>query len=176
MSNLSDLAAGTWNIDAAHSEFGFAARRAMVSKIRGQFKDFAAVVTIGQPFEQSTVEATVQMASVDTHGTDRDTHLKSADFFDVENHPTMTFKSTKVTDSFLEGDLTIRGITQPVSFAIEFLGISTDDWGGVRAGFDATTVINSKDFDLMWSVGPEHGEVEVGEKVKLALDVELVRA
>jgi polyisoprenoid-binding protein YceI len=87
MSNLSDLSPGTWKVDVSHSEFGFAARRAMVSKIRGQFKDFSAVVTIGRPFEQSTVEATVQMASVDTHGTDRDTHLRSAEFFDVENHP-----------------------------------------------------------------------------------------
>jgi polyisoprenoid-binding protein YceI len=175
MSNLSDLSPGTWKVDASHSEFGFAARRAMVSKIRGQFKDFAAVVTIGRPFEQSTVEATVQMASVDTHSTDRDTHLRSADFFDVENHPTMTFKSTKVTDNFLEGDLTIRGITQPVSFALDFVGISADALGDTRAGFEATTVIDSKDFDLTWSVGLEGADVLVGEKVKLALDVELIR-
>jgi len=133
-------------------------------------------VTIGQPFEQSTVEATVQMASVDTHGTDRDTHLKSADFFDVENHPTMTFKSTKVTDSFLEGDLTIKGITQPVSFDLDFLGITTDPLGGTRAGFEATTEINSQDFDMTWTFGIVGARVPLGEKVKIAMDLELIQA
>jgi polyisoprenoid-binding protein YceI len=177
MSNLSDLTAGTWNVDAAHSEVGFVARHLMVSKVRGQFKDFAAVVTVAQPFEQSTVEATVQLASIDTNTADRDAHLKSADFFDVENNPAMTFKSTKVTDSSLEGDLTIKGITKPVVFDLEFGGISIDPFGGPpHAGFEATTEINRKDFDLTWNVAIEGGGVLVGEKVKIALDVELVQA
>jgi polyisoprenoid-binding protein YceI len=176
MSNLSDLTAGTWNVDAAHSEVGFTARHLMVSKVRGQFKDFAAVVTVAQPFDQSTVEATVQLASIDTNAADRDTHLKSADFFDIENHPAMTFKSTKVTDSSLEGDLTIKGVTKPVSFDLDFGGISADPWGGTRAGFEATTEINRKDFDLTWNVAIEGGGVLVGEKVKISLDVELVKA
>ena len=186
MTNLSDLAVGTWNADASHSELGFAARRALVSKIRGQFKDFAAVVTIGQPFEQSTVEATVQMASVDTSGADRetdlkrgtarDTDLRSADFLDVENHPTMTFKSTRVTDDFLEGDLTIKGLTRAVIFDMDFVGISTDPFGGTRAGVEATTEINSKDFDLTWTFGIAGAPVPLGEKVKIAMDLELVRA
>lgn len=176
MSNLSDLKAGTWNVDASHSELGFTARHLMVSKVRGQFKDFAAVVTVAQPFEESTVEATVQLASVYTNSADRDTHLKSADFFDLENNPTMTFKSTKVTNDSLEGLLTIKGITKPVTFDLEFGGISADPWGGTRAGFEATTEINRKDFDLTWNVAVEGGGVLVGEKVRIALDVELVQA
>jgi polyisoprenoid-binding protein YceI len=176
MSSLSDLTPGTWNVDAVHSEVGFTARHLMVSKVRGQFKDFGAVVTIAQPFEQSTVEATVQLASIDTNSADRDTHLKSADFFDVENNPAMTFKSTKVTDHSLEGDLTIKGITRPVTFDLEFGGVSADPWGGTRAGFEATTEINRKNFDLTWNVAVEGGGVLVGEKVKIALDVELIQA
>ena len=175
-SSLSDLTPGTWTVDAAHSEVGFVARHLMVSKVRGQFKDFSAVVTVAQPFEQSTVEATVQLASIDTNSADRDTHLRSADFFDIENNPAMTFKSTKVTDSSLDGDLTIKGITKPVTFDLEFGGISADPWGGTRAGFEATAEINRKDFDLTWNVAIEGGGVLVGEKVKIALDVELIQA
>jgi polyisoprenoid-binding protein YceI len=176
MSSLSDLSPGTWTVDPAHSEVGFIARHLMVSKVRGQFKDFSAVVTVAQPFEQSTVEAAVQLASIDTNAADRDTHLKSADFFDIENHPAMTFKSTKVTNNALEGDLTIKGITRPVTFDLEFGGVSADPWGGTRAGFEATAEINRKDFDLTWNVAIEGGGVLVGEKVKIALDVELVKA
>ena len=176
MTNLSDLKPGTWNVDASHSEVGFTARHLMVSKVRGQFKDFAAVVNVAQPFEQSTVEATVQLASVDTNSADRDTHLKSADFFDVENNPAMTFKSTKVTNDALEGNLTIKGITKPVTFDLDFGGVSADPWGGTRAGFEATTEINRKDFDLSWNAAIEGGGVLVGEKVKIALDVQLVQA
>ena len=176
MSTLSDLKPGIWNVDASHSEVGFIARHLMVSKVRGQFKDFAAVVTVAQPFEMSTVEATVQMASIDTNSADRDTHVKSADFFDVENNPTMTFKSTKVTNDPLEGLLTIKGVTKAVSFDLEFGGVSADPWGGTRAGFEATTEVNRKDFDLSWNVAIEGGGVLVGEKVKITLDVELVQA
>ena len=176
MSNLSDLKPGIWNVDASHSEVGFTARHLMVSKVRGQFKDFAAVVTLAQPFEQSSVEATVQMASVDTNSADRDTHVKSGDFFDVDNHPVMTFKSTKVSDHSLEGLLTIKGVSKPVSFDLDFGGVSADPWGGTRAGFEATTEINRKDFGLSWNVAVEGGGVLVGEKVKIALDVQLVLA
>jgi polyisoprenoid-binding protein YceI len=176
MSNLSDLTAGTWNVDPSHSEVGFSARHLMVSKVRGQFKDFAAVVTVAQPFEKSTVEATVQMASIDTNSADRDVHVKSPDFFDVQKNPVMTFKSTKVTNNSLEGLLTIKGVTKPVNFDLDFGGSSADPWGGTRAGFEATTEINRKDFDLSWNVAIEGGGVLVGEKVKIALDVELVQA
>jgi polyisoprenoid-binding protein YceI len=176
MSNLSDLKPGIWNVDASHSEVGFLARHLMVSKVRGQFKDFAAVVTVAQPFELSTVEATVQMASIDTNSADRDTHVKSGDFFDVENNPTMTFTSTKVSNDTLEGLLTIKGVTKAVSFDLEFGGVSADPWGGTRAGFEATTEINRKDFGLSWNVAIEGGGVLVGEKVKITLDVQLIQA
>src|SRR5664280_258910 len=176
MSNLSDLKPGIWNVDASHSEVGFTARHLMVSKVRGQFKDFAAVVTVAQPFDRSTLEATVQMASIDTNSTDRDTHVKSADFFDVDNNPVMTFKSTKVSDNTLEGLLTIKGITKPASFDLDFGGVSADPWRGIRAGFEATTELNRKDFDLSWNVAVEGGGVLVGEKVKIVLDVQLVLA
>jgi len=175
MSNLSDLKPGIWTVDSSHSEVGFTARHLMVSKVRGQFKDFDAVVSIAQPFERSTVEATVQMASLDTNSPDRDIHVKSPDFFDVENHPTMTFTSTKVSDDTLEGLLTIKGISNPVSFDLDFGGVSADPWGGTRAGFEATTEINRKDFGLAWNVAIEGGGVLVGEKVKIALAVELVQ-
>ena len=176
MSNLSDLKPGIWTVDASHSEVGFTARHLMVSKVRGQFKDFAAVVTVAQPFEHSSVEATVQMASVDTNSADRDTHVKSADFFDVDNNPTMTFTSSKVTDHSLEGLLTIKGVSKPVSFDLDFGGVSADPWGGTRAGFEATTEINRKDFGLSWNVAVEGGGMLVGEKVKIVLDVQLVQA
>jgi polyisoprenoid-binding protein YceI len=175
MSNLSDLKPGIWNVDASHSEVGFTARHLMVSKVRGQFKDFTAVVTVAQPFEQSTVEATVQLASIDTNSADRDAHVKSPDFFDVENNPTMTFKSTRVTDHNLEGLLTIKGVSKPVSFDLDFGGVSADPWGGTRAGFEATAEINRKDFGLTWNVAIEGGGALVGEKVKITLDVQLVQ-
>ena len=175
MSNLSDLKPGIWNVDASHSEVGFTARHLMVSKVRGQFKDFAAVVTLAQPFERSSVEATVQMASIDTNSADRDAHVKSPDFFDVENNPTMTFTSTKVTNESLEGLLTIKGTSRPVTFDLEFGGVSADPWGGTRAGFEATTEINRKDFDLSWNVAIEGGGMLVGEKVKIVLDIQLVQ-
>ena len=176
MTSLSDLTPGTWNVDASHSELGFVARHLMVTKVRGQFKDFDATVNIGTQFEDSQVQATVQLASVETGSTDRDGHLKSADFFDVENNPVMTFRSTKVTSNTLEGDLTIKGVTRPVVFDLDFNGVSKDPWGGTRAGFEAKTEINRKDFGLEWNVALEGGGVLVGEKVRINLDVQLVQA
>ena len=176
MTSLSDLTPGTWNVDASHSELGFVARHLMVTKVRGQFKDFDASVNVGTRFEDSLVQATVQLASVETGSADRDGHLKSADFFDVENNPVMTFRSTKVTSNTLEGDLTIKGVTRPVVFDLDFNGVSKDPWGGTRAGFEAKTEINRKDFGLEWNVAIEGGGVLVGEKVRINLDVQLVQA
>jgi len=172
MSNLSDLKPGTWNVDASHSEVGFTARHLMVSKVRGQFKDFAAVVTVAQPFEESTVEATVQMASVDTNSADRDVHVKSADFFDVENNPAMTFTSTKVTNNSLEGLLTIKGITHPVSLKVEVNGFGPDPYGGTRAGLSATGEINRTDYGITANMVLPTGGVMVSEKIQLVLEIE----
>lgn len=176
MTTLKDLTPGVWTVDPAHSTVGFVARHLMVSKVRGSFTEFTADVKIGEQLEDSTVSATVQLASVETGSADRDGHLKSPDFFDVENNPEMTFTSTKVTADTLEGNLTIKGTTAPVVFDLEFDGVSPDPWGGTRAGFEATTEINRKDFGLTWNVAVEGGGMLVSEKVKINLDIQLVKA
>src|SRR5262245_49698379 len=177
---LTGLTTGTWHVDRSHSTVGFTVRHLMISKVRGSFGDFDGLVTIAENPLQSSIEATVQMASVDTGDAGRDNHLRNGDFFDVEAYPTMTFASTGIVhagdDYVLSGDLTIKGVTRPVSFALEFDGATRDPWGGERAGFSASTEINRKDFGLTWNVALETGGVVVGDKVKIELDIELVKA
>jgi polyisoprenoid-binding protein YceI len=175
MTTLQDLTPGTWTVDAAHSEVGFVARHLMVTKVRGTCEEFSANVVVAEPFEDSSVTATVQLASVDTRSDDRNAHLRSADFFDVENNPEMTFVSTKVTADTLEGDLTIKGVTRPVSFDLDFNGVTPDPWGGTRAAFEATAEVNRKDFGLTWNVAVDGGNMLVSEKIKLNLDIQLVQ-
>jgi len=168
---------GDYTIDQTHTRLGFSARHAMVTTVRGQFTDFTGTAHIDTANPAaSKVALTIQTASIDTGVADRDGHLKSADFFDVENNPVMTFRSTKVTSNTLEGDLTIKGVTRPVVFDLDFNGVSKDPWGGTRAGFEAKTEINRKDFGLEWNVAIEGGGVLVGEKVRINLDVQLVQA
>jgi polyisoprenoid-binding protein YceI len=176
MASINDLPAGPWTVDASHSVIGFTARHLMVTKVRGQFTDYTADVNVADPATESTVNVVVQLASIDTGAADRDTHLRSADFFDTENNPTRTFTSTKITDDSMTGDLTIKGVTKPVTFDLEFNGVQTDPWGGQRAGFEATADVNRKDWGLEWNVALEGGGVLVSDKIKLALDVELVKA
>jgi polyisoprenoid-binding protein YceI len=176
MANIHDLPAGTWNVDPSHSEVGFTARHLMVTKVRGQFKEFEGSVKVGDNIADSLVSAVVQLGSVDTGSADRDTHLRSADFFDVENNPTMSFTSTEVTEDSLRGDLTIKGVTKPVEFDLDFNGLATDPWGNQKAGFEAKTEINRKDFGLEWNVALEGGGVLVSEKIKVNLDIQLVKA
>ena len=176
MASLNDLTPGTWTIDPSHSELSFTARHLVVAKVRGTFSDFTASVEVGSPLAGTTVSATVQLASVSTGAEDRDTHLRSGDFFDVENTPEMTFVSTRVTDSALEGDLTIKGITKPVVFDLEFNGVQADPWGNTKAGIEAQTEINRKDWDLTWNAALEGGGVLVSEKIKINLDIELLKA
>jgi polyisoprenoid-binding protein YceI len=180
MSNLTELTPGTWNIDAAHTTVGFTARHLMLSKVRGRFTSFSGTVTIEDDPLQSSVEATVDLSSVTTGDDTRDGHLKSADFFDVEKSPTMTFRSTGIKadgdDFVLTGDLTVAGQTRTVDFDLEFEGVGQDPWGGTRAGFSATTEISRKDWGISWNVALEKGGVLVGDKVKIELDVELVKA
>jgi polyisoprenoid-binding protein YceI len=175
MSTLQDLTPGTWTVDAAHSEIGFVARHLMVTKVRGTFEEVAADVVIAEPFEDSSVTATVQLASVDTRSDDRNAHLRSADFFDVENNPEMTFTSTQVSSDKLVGDLTIKGVTQQVVFNLDFNGVTPDPWGGTRAAFEATAEVNRKDFGLTWNVAVDGGNMLVSEKIKLNLDIQLVQ-
>jgi polyisoprenoid-binding protein YceI len=176
MASINDLPAGTWNIDASHSELGFTARHLMVTKVRGKFNEFEGSAKVADDVTASQVTAVVQLASIDTGSADRDAHLKSGDFFDVENNPTMSFTSTEVTDETLKGDLTIKGVTKPVEFDLEFNGLATDPWGNQKAGFEASTEINRKDFGLEWNVALEGGGVLVSEKIKINLDVQLVKA
>ena len=180
MANLADLSPGTWNVDASHSVVGFTARHLMISKVRGRFTDFSGVVTIAEDPLQSHVEATVDLGSVNTSDEQRDAHLKSADFFNVDQHPQMTFSSTSIKpdgdDYIMTGDLTVLGKTRSVDFELEFDGVEKDPWGGTRAGFTATTEISRKDWEMTWNVALETGGVLVGDKIKIELDVELVKA
>ena len=175
MASIHDLPAGTWTVDAAHSEVGFVARHLMVTKVRGQFKEFEGTVKVGDDIRDSQVTAVAQLASIDTGSADRDAHLRSADFFDVENNPTMSFTSTEVTEDALKGDLTIKGVTKPVEFELDFGGLATDPWGNQKAGFEATAEINRKDWGLEWNVALEGGGVLVSEKIKIHIDVQLLK-
>jgi polyisoprenoid-binding protein YceI len=177
---LAGLTPGTWTVDPAHSSVGFVARHMMISKVRGHFADLDGTVTIAEDPFASSVVANVRLASIDTGSEDRDAHLRSPDFFDVENHPEMTFRSTAVRadgDDFrLDGDLTIAGVSRPVTFALDFDGAGQDPWGGTRAGFAATTEINRKDWGLSWNVALETGGLLVSEKIRIELDIELVKS
>ena len=178
-STLAGLTAGTWTVDPSHSSVGFVARHMMITKVRGHFADFDGTVTIGEDPFASSVVANVRLASIETGSEDRDGHLRSPDFFDVETHPEMTFRSTAVhadgDDYRLDGDLTIAGVSRPVSFALDFDGVGQDPWGGTRAGFTATTEINRKDWGLSWNVALETGGLLVSEKIRIELDLELVK-
>ena len=172
---------GTWTIDPSHSRLGFVARHAMVTKVRGQFDEYAGtlVVDAANP-SASTASVTVQLASVNTASPDRDAHLRSADFFDVENNKEMTFASTGVKqdgDEFtMLGDLTIKGVTRPVELEFEPTGVATDPFGNVRAGFEGGTEISRKDFGLTWNVALEAGGVLVSDKIKIQLDVSAIKS
>jgi polyisoprenoid-binding protein YceI len=180
MSSITDLTPGVWNVDPSHSTIGFVARHLMVSKVRGHFGTFNGTITIAEDPLQSKVEATVDIASVTTGDDTRDGHLKSADFFDLEKNPNMTLVSTgidpKGSNYILHTDLTVNGITKPVDFDLEFEGVSGDPWGGTRAGFSAEADVNRKDWGLEWNVALETGGVLVGEKVKIVLEIEAIKA
>ena len=175
MSSIKNLPAGTWSVDPSHTEVGFVARHLMVSKVRGNFADVAGTVVVADDVTASTVDVTVQMASVDTRSADRDTHLKSADFFDVENYPTMRFVSTSFDGEELSGDLTIKDVTKPVTFDVEFEGVQADPWGNTKAGFEAEAEIKRADWGLTWNAAIEGGGVLVSDKIKIVLDVQLLK-
>ena len=181
MSSISDLTPGVWNVDPSHSTIGFVARHLMVSKVRGHFGTFSGTITIADDPLQSKVEATVDIGSITTGDDTRDGHLKSADFFDHDKNPTMTLASTGIeskggNDYVLHTDLTVNGITKAVDFDLEFDGVSGDPWGGTRAGFTAEADVNRKDWGLEWNVALETGGVLVGEKVKIVLEIEAIKA
>jgi polyisoprenoid-binding protein YceI len=171
----------TWTVDASHTEAGFAVKHLMISTVRGRFADVQGEVAF-DPSDLSTGSAsvTINVASIDTKEAQRDAHLRSADFFEVEKFPTLTFTSTKVQnvkgETFqLVGNLTIKDVTREVVLTVESHGLQKDPWGGERAGFSATTAINREDFGLTWNAALETGGVLVGKDVKITLDVELIK-
>jgi len=174
------IPAGTWEIDPSHSSVNFSARHLMVSKVRGRFTSFHGSITVPDEALNASVNVGIDTASIDTRDDNRDTHLKSPDFLEVEKYPAITFVSTGVTgfrgETFtLSGNLTIREVTRPVELTVEFNGIQQDPWGGTRAGFDAKTEFSRKDFGLEWNVALEGGGVLVGDKVTVELEVEAVK-
>jgi polyisoprenoid-binding protein YceI len=170
----------TWTVDASHAELGFAVRHLMISTVRGRFGAVTGAVTFDeQQPENSKIDVTIDVTSIDTRQEMRDNHLRSADFFDVENHPNIHFVSTKVDgdvngDFQVTGDLTIRGTTRSVTLDVTNEGRGLDPWGNERVGISATGKIKRSDFGLTWNQALEAGGVAVGDEVKLSLDVELV--
>ncbi|GAA1952493.1 YceI family protein [Agromyces allii] len=167
---------GTWIIDPTHSEVAFSIRHLMISKVKGKFERFdATFVTAENPLD-STVTATAEVASVNTNEPNRDAHLRTGDFFEAETHPTISFVSTGVRledgDFKVDGDLTIRGITKPVTFDFEFGGFGGDPYGNYKAGAAAKTVINREDFGLHYNAALETGGVLLGDKVTITLELQ----
>jgi polyisoprenoid-binding protein YceI len=177
---LADLTPGVWNVDPSHSTVGFTARHLMITKVRGHFTDFDGVVTIAEDPLASSVVANVRLASVDTGSADRDAHLRTADFFDTDTYPEMTLRSTGIRadgdDHVLLADLTILGQTHPVEFSLEFDGVTQDPFGNTKAGFEASTEINRSDWGLSFNMALETGGVLVSEKIRIDLDIQLVRS
>lgn len=170
--------AGTWSIDAVHSEVGFTVRHMMVSKVRGKFTAFSGEIVTAENILGSSVTAEIELSSIDTGSEQRDGHIRSADFFDVENHPKMTYKSTGIRaegDHYVvDGDLTLKGVTKSVPLTLEVNGFGPDAYGGTRAGFTATGEINRQDFGVSWSAAMETGGVVVSDKVTISLEIEAV--
>jgi polyisoprenoid-binding protein YceI len=168
--------AGTWVLDASHSEVGFSVRHMMISKVRGHFNVKEATLVAPENPLEATLQATVDAASLDTKDEGRDAHLRSADFFDVETYPTITFASTGVRleggDFLVDGDLTIKDVTKKVTFDVDFGGFGSDPWGNYKAGATAKTVINREDFGLTWNAALETGGVLVGKDVTIELDLQ----
>lgn len=172
---------GKYNIDPAHSRVGFVARHAMVTKVRGAFNDIegSGYLDVEDP-SKSKVELTIKVASIDTRNADRDTHLRTNDFLSVEEYPEITFRSSSVerrddVNYRVTGDLTIKGVTKPVTVDFEFTGTAVDPWGNTRIGFEGQTVINRKDWGVNWNVALEAGGVLVSEKVTLEFEIAAVK-
>jgi len=181
---LPSLATATqWNIDADHSNVGFSVSHLMVSHVKGNFNKYSGIVDLNdKDITKSTVNVTIDAASVNTNVQKRDEHLKSPDFFDVAKYPTLTFVSKKWTRASkgalkVTGDLTIHGITKPVVLNVApFSKESKDPWGNLRRGTSASTTINRKDYGLVWNQALETGGVAVGEEVNISLDVEMIKS
>ncbi len=172
--------AATWNIDPVHSEVGFSARHMMVSKVRGRFTNFNGQLVTADDPTASSVTAEIDLKSIDTGNEQRDNHIRSADFFEVETYPTMTYQSTgiRVEDGeyILDGELTLKGVTRTVPLRLELNGFGPDPYGGVRAGFTATGELDRRDFNVSFNAPLANGGVVVSDKIGLHLEIEAVKA
>jgi polyisoprenoid-binding protein YceI len=172
---------GEYNLDPAHTRIGFVARHAMVTKVRGAFNEFTGTARLdGADPSKSSASVTIKAASVDTRNADRDAHLRGNDFFDMDTYPEITFASTAVepvdeSNYRLTGDLTIKGVTKPVTIDFEYTGAVTDPWGNLRVGFEGSVVINRKDWGVNWNAALEAGGILVSEKVTLEFEVSAVK-
>jgi polyisoprenoid-binding protein YceI len=169
---------GTWKADPAHSEIAFSVRHLMISKARGRFTAYDVTIVTGEDLLDSSVVATIDLASVDTGNATRDDHLRTADYLEVGKYPTMDYRSTGVrrTDDgwIIDGDLTLHGVTRQVPLVVEVNGFGPDQWGGQRAGFSATAQINRRDFGIDITVWLDAGGVAVGDTVSIGLEIEAV--
>ena len=174
-----ELVAGTWTIDASHSEAGFSVRHAGISKVRGSVAITEGTIVVGEDLTVTSVTATLDPSTISTGDAGRDGHLKSADFFDVEQFATWTFASTSVTstgsDYVIAGDLTIHGVTKSVELETEFNGTAVDPYNNLRAGFSASTTISRKEFGLTWNAALEAGGVLVSDKVVISIDIAAIK-
>lgn len=172
---MTTIPAGSYDIDAAHSVLGFSVRHAGVARVRGTFNAFSGVINVAEDFAESTVAVDIESASVDTGQPGRDEHLRSADFWHAEEHPTWTFRTTSIEGSgeefIVHGDFTANGVTQPVALNAELEGVGNGPDGKLRLGFSAETRISRKDFGLTWNVAMEGGGFLVSDSVRIQLDV-----
>jgi len=175
---MSEITAGTWTIDPSHTEVGFSVRHLM-GKVRGKFEEFEGTIVTSADPDTSSATATIQLASINTGTADRDNHLRSSDFFSVEEHPVMAFASTGVKqtgdDSYvILGDLTIKGVTRTTELDVDFLGEGGDPWGGTRIGLEATTQISRKDYGIDFNIPVQGDKVMIGDKITVTVGAEAV--
>lgn len=167
-----------WTIDSAHSEIGFKVKHMMFTNVKGHFNDYSAAIDFNDDLKGANLQFEAKINSITTNNADRDNHLKSPDFFDMDQYPTLNFKSTKIegngNDYEITGDLTIKGITKPVKLNAEFSGLMTDPWGNTKVGLNIDGKINRKDFGLTYNAALETGGVLVGEDVNLNAEIQLV--
>lgn len=175
-----DIETGVWTLDKTHSKVGFVAKHLMVTKVRGHFESYDATIAIADDLTESQITVKIDPSSITTGAEDRDNHLRSADFFDVENNPAIEFVSTEIErdgEAFkIIGDLTIGGTTRPLTLDAEYEGTAVDPWGNTHVGFSATTRINREDWGLTWNAALEGGGWLVSKEVSIEIEGQLVRA
>ena len=177
-STAATISTGTWALDPIHTEIGFTVRHLM-SKVRGKFETFEGTVFTGEDLTDSRVDVSVDLSSINTGTSARDDDLRSANFFEVEQYPTMTFSSSNVIEKapgelVVQGDLTIKGVTKPLELAVELLGEGADPWGGTRIGVEATGLLSRKEFGIDFNIPLEGDKVMIGDKISIVINAEAV--